>query len=45
MLGGYHKSSIVWSSKYDAFIKNRKMTERQFVKFMDKASKDMMINS
>ncbi len=41
---GYHKSAIVWSSKYDAFMENSEMTEMQFVTFMDSASKEMMNN-
>jgi len=35
---GYHKSIIIWTGKYEAFMENPQMTEEQFVAFLDQSA-------
>ncbi len=37
---GYKKCALIWSSKYEEFIENPDMTEKQFMAFMDSASNE-----
>lgn len=41
---GYRKSMIVWTSSYDAFVDNPRMTEEQFRGFIESAIADMLDN-
>lgn len=41
---GYNKSMIVWTSNYEAFMKNPNMTEDQFLGFMNQSINEMITN-
>ena len=41
---GYKKSMIVWTSNYEAFMKNPQMTEEQFAGFIEMSSAEMVAN-
>ena len=41
---GYNKSMIVWTSKFDQFMENPKMTKEQFFGFIDQSLNEMVGN-
>ncbi len=41
---GYQKSMIVWTSNYEAFMKNPQMTEDQFLGFIDQTIGELITN-
>lgn len=41
---GYKKSMIVWTSNFDAFLKNPQMTKEQFMGFIEQTIDEMLTN-